>query len=48
MKYDVAIIGAGPADSTVAKILSEKGYRIILSDKYKFPREKSVWWCFNC
>lgn len=40
MKYDVAIIGAGPAGSTVAKILSEKGYKILLSDKYKFPRDK--------
>ncbi len=40
MKYDVAIIGAGPAGSTVAKNLSEKGYNVILTDKSKFPRDK--------
>jgi len=41
MKYDVTIIGTDPAGYTVAKILSEKGYKILLSDKYKFPRVKS-------
>lgn len=41
MKYDAAIIGAGPAGSTVAKILSESGYNVLLTDKSKFPRDKT-------
>jgi geranylgeranyl reductase family protein len=41
MKYDIAIIGAGPAGSTTAKILSEKGFNVLLTDKSKFPRDKT-------
>ena len=40
MKYDVTIVGAGPAGSTTAKFLSEKGFKILLIDKEKFPRDK--------
>jgi geranylgeranyl reductase family protein len=40
MRYDVAIVGAGPAGSTAAKILSENGIRTILLDKTSFPRDK--------
>ena len=40
MKYDVAVVGAGPSGSTAAKFLSEKGFKIILIDKDKFPRDK--------
>jgi geranylgeranyl reductase family protein len=40
MKYDVAIVGAGPAGSTAAKFLSEKGFKTLLLDKEKFPRDK--------
>ena len=40
IKYDVIIVGAGPAGSTAAKYLSEKGYKNLLLDKEKFPREK--------
>ncbi|TKJ29994.1 hypothetical protein CEE39_08610 [bacterium (candidate division B38) B3_B38] len=39
-KFDVAIIGAGPAGSTAARLLAEKGYRILLVDKATFPRDK--------
>ena len=39
--YDVAIVGAGPAGSTAAKFLSEKGLKVILIEKHKFPRDKS-------
>ena len=38
--YDAAIVGAGPAGSTAAKFLTEKGYRVLLIDKEKFPRDK--------
>jgi geranylgeranyl reductase family protein len=40
MKYDVTIVGAGPAGSTAAKYLSEKGFKILILDKETFPRDK--------
>ena len=40
MNYDVVVVGAGPAGSTAAKFLSEKGVRVLLIDKDKFPRDK--------
>lgn len=40
MRYDVTIVGAGPAGSTTAKFLSEKGFRTLLIDREKFPRDK--------
>lgn len=40
MKYDVTVVGAGPAGSTTAKFLAEKGFKTLLLDKEKFPREK--------
>jgi menaquinone-9 beta-reductase len=40
MRYDVAIVGAGPAGSTAAKILSEKGICTLLLEKETFPRDK--------
>jgi geranylgeranyl reductase family protein len=40
MKYDVVVVGAGPAGSTAAKFLSEKGIKVLLIDKSKFPRNK--------
>lgn len=40
-KYDVVVIGAGPAGSTAAKTLAENGYRVLLVEKFKMPRYKS-------
>jgi len=40
MKYDVVIVGAGPAGSTAAKCLAENKKKVLLIDKEKFPREK--------
>jgi len=40
MKYDVVVIGAGPAGATAAKVLAEKGINVLLLDKQSFPREK--------
>lgn len=40
MNYDVIIVGAGPAGSTAAKYLAEKGFKVLLVDKEHFPREK--------
>ncbi|MFW6237474.1 MAG: geranylgeranyl reductase family protein [Desulfosudaceae bacterium] len=40
-KYDVIIIGAGPAGSTCALNLAPRGGRILLLDKHAFPRNKA-------
>jgi geranylgeranyl reductase family protein len=40
LRYDVVVVGAGPAGSTAAKVLSEKGVKVLLLDKSKFPRDK--------
>lgn len=37
---DVAIIGAGPAGSTLAAILASRGIAVLLIDRDEFPRDK--------
>jgi menaquinone-9 beta-reductase len=37
---DVAIVGAGPAGSTLAALLAERGISTILIDRDQFPRDK--------
>src|SRR5215213_1679402 len=37
-RYDVIIIGAGPAGSTSALLLARAGFRVIVLEKAKFPR----------
>ena len=39
--YDVIVVGAGPAGSTAAKVLAEKGLRVLLVERHKLPRYKS-------
>jgi geranylgeranyl reductase family protein len=39
-RYDVAIIGAGPAGSTAAYRLARSRARVLLIDKMRFPRDK--------
>ncbi len=36
--YDAIIIGGGPAGTTSATLLAEKGHRVLLLEKAKFPR----------
>lgn len=40
MEVDVAIIGAGPAGSTLAALLARRGVKVGLYDKETFPRDK--------
>ena len=40
-KYDIAIIGAGPAGSTCALALKKAGLRVAMIDKAIFPRDKT-------
>lgn len=37
--YDVIIIGGGPTGSTVASLMAEKGHKVLVLEKEKFPRE---------
>jgi flavin-dependent dehydrogenase len=37
-RYEVIIIGAGPAGSTAAAVLAKKGRRVLVLEKEKFPR----------
>lgn len=39
--YDVIVIGAGPAGSTVAKIAANAGYRVLMLEK-KHPATRRV------
>jgi geranylgeranyl reductase family protein len=39
-RFDVAVIGAGPAGSTVAYSLARAHARVLLIDKVRFPRDK--------
>ena len=38
--YDVVVVGAGPAGATAARLLSRKGYKVLLIEKRKLPRPK--------
>ena len=39
-KYDAIVAGAGPAGSTTARLLAERGASVLLLDKHRFPRDK--------
>ncbi len=39
--YDVIVAGAGPAGCTAAKMLAEKGCKVLLAERFKMPRYKS-------
>lgn len=43
IKYDVVIVGAGPAGATCALALKDAGLSVALLDKSSFPRDKVCW-----
>ena len=47
MKYDVAVIGAGPAGATCAALCAQAGRATILLERSVFPREKVCGDCLN-
>lgn len=38
---DVIVVGAGPAGSTAAKTLADRGHQVLLAEKFSMPRYKS-------
>jgi len=40
MRYDVLVVGAGPAGSTAARDLAARGASVMMFDKAEFPRDK--------
>lgn len=41
MRCDVAVVGAGPAGSTAARFLAERGLHVTLLERYRLPRTKT-------
>ena len=40
MRYDVIVVGAGPAGSTTARECAERGLSVLMLDRAEFPRDK--------
>jgi len=40
MTYDVVVVGAGPTGSTIAKIVAERGFKVLVLEKYTLDWEK--------
>ena len=37
-EYDVIVIGGGPAGSTASTLIAQRGYRVVLFERERFPR----------
>jgi geranylgeranyl reductase family protein len=46
-RFDVAVIGGGPAGSVCAAFCAANGLRVVLIEREKFPREKVCGDCLN-
>ena len=42
-RFDVLVVGGGPAGSVAALVLARGGVRVALVDKSAFPRDKAFW-----
>jgi len=40
-RYDVLVVGAGPSGAAAAYWLAERGHRVLVVEKKRFPREKT-------
>jgi geranylgeranyl reductase family protein len=40
-RFDAAVVGAGPAGAAAAYWLAERGHRVLVVEKKRFPREKT-------
>jgi geranylgeranyl reductase family protein len=40
-RFDVVVVGAGPAGATAARVAAERGARVLLLDAARFPRYKT-------
>ncbi|RLJ71283.1 geranylgeranyl reductase family protein [Hydrogenivirga caldilitoris] len=47
MKYDVVVVGGGPAGASTARYLSQKGAKVLLIERRKLPRFKLCAGCLS-
>ena len=47
LKYDVVIVGAGPAGSTAARLCAKRGLKTLLIEKEQLPRYKPCGGCLS-
>ena len=40
-RYDILVVGAGPAGSTASYYLAKSGLNVLMLDKDNFPRDKA-------
>ena len=45
--WDAFVAGAGPAGTTVARLLAARGLSVLLVDRATFPRDKVCGCCLN-
>jgi len=47
VRYDAVVVGGGPAGASCAKVLAEKGLKVLLLEKKKLPRFKLCAGCLS-
>jgi len=47
VRYDAVVVGGGPAGSTCARVLAQRGARVLLLEKRRFPRPKLCGGCLS-